>query len=114
MKRSALISVAVLAMALASGCGDEEKSGTSCAAICKRIEAPDCENAAPDCIDACEDDKDSTPDVCQSKLDALSSCFASVKFQCDEDDYPEAQGCKRELDRWLDCRENHAFDDLDE
>lgn len=104
-----------MVLALVAACGDESESngGTSCEAICKRIEEPNCSNAAPDCIEACEDDNAATPKACEKQLSELTSCFSKVKFQCDEDDYPEARGCVYELDEWLECRQEHAFEDLE-
>lgn len=109
MEKRTLVSLFGALLTLAAGCGDEEKEGgASCEAICERIEAADCALAAPSCLQTCQEDNEETPVACKAKLDALSGCFGRATFQCDADGYPEANGCKTELEAWLDCREREG------
>ena len=94
------------------GCGGEDNkknsvTGSSDAALCKRIcarsQAPRCENDEEDCADSCEALIDQTPSKCDDAREAFTSCAEKATFTCDENDEAEAKSCAKHLAAWTSC-----------
>jgi hypothetical protein len=103
--RRVALGYSLLFSVLGVACGDDEgdSRGATCEQVCRRMEAPGCENAAPNCVEECEEEKLNTAVECQSEMDALTTCFAGATFQCDEHQIPMAKACESKLNRWLAC-----------
>lgn len=90
------------AAAVLPGCGDDDDAGVSCAQLCPNIMAAKCKND-PDCMETCNKVKDTTPMGCTDVYNALTRCYLSAKFTCDDDEQSVAKECSKQESAYAEC-----------
>jgi hypothetical protein len=90
------------AAAVLPGCDDDADAGASCAQVCPNVMAAKCEND-PDCMATCNKIKDSTPMGCTEVYNALTRCYVSAKFTCDDDKQSVAKDCSKQERAYAEC-----------